>query len=77
MHRNVSVKDYGRNIQLVAEIKLLWQKNKLEDTTDDINKALETRKESWDEQKRTIHDSNRKLHSIVTGWKVNMETLSS
>jgi hypothetical protein len=42
-------------------------------TPDDINKALEASKESWDEQTRTLHDSNR--HSVVTGWKVNMEKL--
>jgi hypothetical protein len=60
----VSVQDYERDIQLIAELR--QEANRT--TPSIINEALASTK-SWDEQTRMIRDSNRKLHSVGKGWK--------
>jgi len=53
----VSLQDYGRDKQLVAEVELLRQEaNRM--TPSIINKALEASKESWDGQANK-NDSRR------------------
>ena len=62
-HSIVSVEDYGKGKQLLAEVELLRQESN-RTNTNEIDEAMQASIVAWDDDMKEMNDIFRKLYSV-------------